>query len=365
MNYLTTATEKVQNEVINISNGYQKRSFKYDLLDNQENFKKTLTNVELKGNSISFDNFSNCKRYGNIKLLGNDPDIDFINDRIKIYITLDNGVTELTYPLGVYLLSSPIKKMVTKTIYSYSVDVYSKLQILIEDKVIERYVLKKDTTYTTTIKSLLSSAGLDISKVENSDETASRDIVFNAGTSKLDIINNLLEQINFYPVYTDFEGVPVCKPSTLDKNRTADYFYRINQDSIVDFGLTQDLDLFNVPNVITRVVTNAETETLISTYKNYDESDPTSIPSRGREIDDYKEISDIPSQLSLDNFVQLEAERLREVYGEVSFSTSLNPLHEFKECIEVNGEVYIESSWTMSLDVTGKMSHEARRVVYV
>jgi len=365
MNYLEGIDRDIQNDVINIKSGYQERSFKYDLLDKNENFKKTLSNVVEDGNNISFDEFSKLKRSGKIKLIGEDLEIDFINDRVKIFITLNDGSNELTYPAGVYLLSSPTKKTMTKDVDSFSVDIYSKLQILIEDKVIERFVVTQNSSYTNTIKSLVSSAGFDISKIENSNEIAQRDIVFNAGTSKLDIINNLLKQINFYELYTDFDGFPIGKPSVLDLARTPDYFYKLNENSIVDFGINQELDLFNIPNVITRVVTNAETEPLISTYSNYNTDDPTSIPSRGREIDDYKEISDIPSQLSLDNFVLLEAERLRQVYGEINFNTSINPMHELKECIEVNGEVYIETNWTIDLSVNGKMKHEARRVVYV
>lgn len=396
MRYLENIDKEFQNDLINIKSGYQKRSFRYDLLDKNENFKKTLTNVDLNSNSIYYSGFSELKRGGSINLIGLDEDIDFINDRIKIYIVLDNGInpigttwisatqtwdnasltwdgqndvistkTSLEYPLGVYLLSSPIRKMLQNDFYVYSIDIYSKLQIATEDKITERFVVNKNSVYTNVIKDLFSQMGFDISKVQNSSAITKRDIVYNAGTTKLKIINDLLRQINFYNAYTDNEGFVICKPSQLDEQRNPEFYYNLNPTSIVDYGLNDSLDLFNIPNVITRVATNAENQPITSTYKNYDENDPTSIQNRGREIVDYKEISDIPSQNDLDLFVRLELENAKKVYGEIDFTTSINPLHEHQECIFVNGDIYVETDYNIQLTIEGKMSHSARRIFYV
>ena len=365
MKYLDDIDRSIQDNVINIKSGYQSRTYRYDLLDKDENFKKTLTNISINKNSISFSGFIDVKRTGTVNLTGLDPDIDFINDRIKIYVTLNDGMNNLTYPLGIYLLSSPVKVLITKDVYNYQVNIYSKTQILIEDKVIARFVIKKGKVYTNVIQELLIGTGIGNIEVTNSGLAANRSFSYDAGSSKLFIINELLKQINYYPIYTDNDGSVIIKPSVLSQERNADFYYRINDESIVQKGLAETLDLFNVPNVTTRVVTNSENEPLVSTYKNYDPQDPTSIPNRGREIDDYQEISDIPDQTTLDEFVLREAEASKKIFGEVRFSSSLNPMHEQDECIEVNGEIFIETSWTMQLSTQGAMNHSARRVVYV
>lgn len=365
MNYLDGVSKAIQNDLININSGYQARSFRYDLLDKNENFKKTLTNVSNDKNSIAFSNFLQVKRTGTINFIGFDPDIDFINDRIKIYTILSDGVNELTYPSGMYLLSSPVEITKTNSVSEYSVSVYSKTQILVEDKEIERFVIKKGKVYTNVIQELLIGTGIGDIEIVSSPLTVQRDLSFEPGTSKISIINELLKQINYYPIFTNNEGSVSIEPYIPLQERNADYFYRINDNSIVSKGLTTTLDLFNVPNVVTRVVTNAETEPLVSTFKNYDTDDLTSIPNRGREIDDYKEISDIPDQLTLDAFVRREAEEAKKVFGEFTFNTSINPMHEQNECVEINGYIVVESSWRMSLTVSGLMSHTARRVVYV
>ncbi len=360
MKYITELTEQQQRDIIDIKSGIQKRSFRYELLDKQENLKKVLYNVT--EGKLTLSDKNSIKRMGKVTLVGKDPEIDFINDRIKVYVELGNGSVKGLFPLGVYLLSSPIEKHSEGRKTSYDIDIYSKVQILKEDKVNKRFVIKTNILYTYYITSLLE--GFDTSGVVASDILVTRDLSFDPGTPKLTIINELLKQINYNDLYTDNDGLIIAKPYVLNSMRNPDYVYNTDNESIVFNNYAKSLDAFDIPNVITRVVSNSST-TLSYTYKNENVDDPTSVISRGREIDDYKEISDIGNQATLEAYVLREAETLKQVYGAAKFGSSINPLHEYQECIIFDNEVYIETGWQMTLTTNGQMTHELKGVVYV
>ena len=61
-------------------------SFRYDLLDNTETFKKALTCVE--DCSINYAAFADIKRTATFHIR-DDGDIDFLNDRIKPWVRLN------------------------------------------------------------------------------------------------------------------------------------------------------------------------------------------------------------------------------------------------------------------------------------
>lgn len=365
MNYLDTLTVKQQNELITIKGNVQERSFRYDLLDNLENFKVTLDNVESGSGNLNVNYFLDVKRSGNFVLVGENENIDFQSNRVKIYITLDNGLVRAEYPLGVYLLSSPMKLRQTKNFNRYNVTFYSKLQILLEDKLNETLVIQENANYTNEIKALMIESGLDVSRIEFSNATFNRQRTFEIGTSKLAVINKLLTEINFEKLYTDNDGFIVTKPVILDKKRVPDFDYLLDEESIIENNSSEELDLFNIPNSFTIVSTNPDNIPIISTFKNYDVNDITSIPSRGREIDYYEEVSDITDQTSLDEHLQIIREKETQIYGKITFNTALNPLHVYNECYNIETNKFVEESYTMMLSANGKMIHKARRVVNV
>lgn len=70
-----------------------------------------------------------------------------------------------------------------------------------------------------SIKSILIAAGLTRSNIPSSTKTMPKKKWYDAGTSRLEIINELLMQIGYYPLWCDRKGVPTSrKIGTLRKN---------------------------------------------------------------------------------------------------------------------------------------------------
>jgi hypothetical protein len=244
--------------------------------------------------------------------------------------------------------------------------------ILLEDKFDTRYRILKDTNYITAIIQIINSAGITKINIPYIDAKIKTDKEFEIGTSKLEAVNYLLQEINYTSIWVDELGNFTANPYILPNDREAEYVYRNDEMSIIRPDTsTEEIDLFSVPNKWIVVATNPETEPLIGKYTNDNGVSPTSTTSRRRTIVDYREVDDIASQSILDEYVRRIAYEASNVYGKFIFETAIMPHHTYMDCLYcehtglgVNNK-YIETSWEIELKSGGKMSHSARRVIQI
>lgn len=244
--------------------------------------------------------------------------------------------------------------------------------ILKEDKFTDRYLIRKNTNYVQAITQIINSANIYQVNIQSSGSKLTRDREFEIGESKLKAVNDLLTELNYTSLYTDRDGVLKATPYILPANRTVEFDYRVNDVSkIIDNSASDELDIFNLPNIWIAVVSNGEENSMKSIYENNNPNSPTSIVSRNRRIVDYRTVTDMANQTALNGYVRRIANNASSVYKKISFSTLLNPLHEFSNALyveypklNISGK-FIETSWEMDLNTQGSMKHEARGVVYI
>ena len=284
-------------------------------------------------------------------------------------MTLHTDTGLLTYPLGLFLMSSPTRKPLGGSIQR-TVDCYDKTQILEDDRFTARYVVQKQTAYTAAVASIIASANIIQTDIEHSDAETETDIEFPIGTSKLSACNALLNAINYYPIYADSQGRIAVKPYKLPYERPIDAVFDTGELSITASGAQEDMDMFNVPNKIVRYLENAERGYMISSIQDDNPESKLSTVSRGRTIVDIAAVSDVASQSALDAMVaRILAER--QIYQTLSFETLNMPNHEYADCLYIdNKEIgvsgkFIETAWEMDLSVGGRMRHTCRKAVNV
>lgn len=321
---------------------------------------------------------SDCKIFNNIDAsiqrsasltLVESGDIDFTSDRIRPYMNLHTDKEILTYPLGIFLMSSPTRKPVGGSIQRM-IECYDKTQILEDDRFDTRYVVQKNTAYTVAVAAIISSAGITQVAVDHSALETETDIEFPIGTSKLAACNTLLNAINYYPLYANSRGQIVVKPYQMPYTKPVDAVYETSEQSITASGAQEDMDMFNVPNKIVRYLENAERGYLIASIQDDNPESKFSTVSRGRTIIDIASISDVADQGALDAMVaRLLAER--QIYQTLSFETLNMPNHEYADCLYIdNKEInvsgkFIETAWEMDLSVGGRMRHTCRKAVQI
>lgn len=349
---------------LHMKDGSREITFRYDLLNYNETKIGELTSL---GGSLGLNSLAQIKRKGKFKFKENEfKDIDWLNDKVQPVFIL-NGKHE--FPLGVFMISSPTRDLNKESVYR-EVECFDTSLVLLEDKFDTRYRIVKGTNYITAIEQIIGSAGIWRINIPYINSTLRTDREFEIGTSKLEAVNYLLQEINYTSIWVDELGNFTANPYILPNDRIVEYSYKNDDMSIIipDTSV-EEIDLFNVANKWVVVATNPETEPLVSKFTNDNAASPTSTINRRRNIVDFREVDDIASQSILDEYVRRIAYEASNVYGKFIFNTAIMPHHSYMDALYCEHtdlgikNKYIETSWEMDLKAGGVMRHSARRVI--
>lgn len=294
-------------------------------------------------------------------------DIDYVNARIKPYMQVRTPSGYIEYPLGVFLIASPSRQS-NGTSITRSLECYDFAQILKEDKFTSRYYIYKGLNYVQAVVNILESSKLFSYDITASELTTNVDIEFEIGTSKLEAINMLLKSINYTPIWFDENGTAKSSVYVSPSNRIEEYSYLTDSESIIFSGSQQNIDTFNLPNIIVRYTENPESNFLRAVWRNDNPSSKLSTITRGRNIVDITSVSDIANQATLEQYVRRLADE-QSLYEQISFNTATMPHHTYMDCLRVENkelginDTYIEYEWDLELVIGGKMNHKCRKMV--
>lgn len=340
--------------------------WEHDLLDK---YNKKIGSLSDISSSYGFDADAEIKGTAQFKLNEKETnDIDFFSERIKPKFCLKTGKDWLKWEQGIYLLNSPNRAEEKGSIYR-NIEAYDGGVILREDRVDNRYLIPKGTIYTVVIRNLILSTGIIDISIQESDLELSVDKEYAIGTSKLEIINDLLNAINYNSVWFNYHGTCMITRYIPGKDRNYEYIYETNKDSIIYPGASEILDTFNIPNKFVRYVENPESDYLISILVNDQASNKLSTVSRGRTITDIQAVTDIADQNTLDDYVRKVAEQQSLVYGGFQFQTLPMPHHTCLDCLLLKSktlgvtEKVIETAWSIEASGNGSMTHTAKKVI--
>lgn len=216
------------------------------------------------------------------------------------------------------------------------------------------------------------SASLATSKAFNitpSNQTFKESIEWEPGTTKLQIVNDILSYINYESAWYDENGVFIGRPYVTPAQRGSEFTYATDATSVItDDNIEQSLDIFSVPNKWILVVSQPESEPLVASYVNSNPLSPTSTVARGREIVDYRAEQEASDLVTLKAKAERLAFEASQVYEQVSFSTGLMPFHSNNDVytLTIDGLAidtkYSESSWDMELSAGASMAHQVRKI---
>jgi hypothetical protein len=374
--------------------GSRKVAFDYYLVDKSGNYKRTLDCVT--SGSVSLNALDEIKRKAKFTLK-DDGTIDFLGDRIKpiCKVWVPPGrlirqyaflspwqVTEqdiqlapaqggwAEFPLGEFLLISPERGDDESGTVIREVEAYDQTIILRDDKVDGKFLCVAGTSYTTAIKSLIEGAGIMRHNITASSKVLPADREWEAGSSKLTIINDLLESLNYWSVWFDEDGYAIASPYVVPADAPSEYTYVDDELSVIARPVKQKLDVFEIPNKWVFVVSEADRPTLRSVYINDNPSSKLSTVSRGFTKVENKQV-DAADQTTLDSLVRRAASDAMSIYETIAWSSWAMPFHshmsDYTFAYSTLGiyEKYREVSWEMELSEQGMMQHTARRSVRI
>lgn len=288
--------------------------------------------------------------------------IDFLTDRLRPVVAV-NGQD---YPCGVYCITTETE-MRAEGLVTYEIEGYSLLELARRKKTESRVHLSAGVNYITAVVELLSGCGLSNFETVQTEYTLSADREdWEIGTPVLQIVNELLEEINYRQAWVDLSGSVCLTPYEVPSVDAIDHTYSEGEYSMIESGYTRTTDRYGKANVF-RVVCDSPdlAEPMVAVAENNSDGSPFSIARMGRIL--YTEnVDGTPSQEAL----QARADRLRDesmqITEEAEYYTAPVPEHNAHDVVglavgDLTG-IYTETEWRLSMSAGASMYHKARRV---
>lgn len=295
-------------------------------------------------------------------------EINWLSDQIQPELVLDGTV----YPLGVFLPStvqesSNISGTDLKTL---SVQAYDRCWIVKDHYTESAQYFAAGTEYLAAVETMLTAAGISLVSVTPSAATlaeARQD--WDIGTSYLTIVNQLLSEINYNPLWFNEQGMAMLEPASVPSAENIDHVFDLRDPSVlIRPRIRRKTDVYSAPNVFVCVCSNADKDApMVATSENTNPQSPLAIQRRGRRIAKVVQVDNIADQ----NELQAYADRLRNesmITSEtIQLTTGLLPGFGVGDVVGlIAGDemgVCIERAWSMELRPGGNMQHTLEKVV--
>lgn len=404
-------TDKQVRGALHGRSGQQQYRFRYELQSGGARVK----DLKVPEGSVSLDRSDSIQRGATLAIY--DSGIDWLKHTVKIFMGLRIAGRWVEWPLGVFIPSTPTKvtegvrsvKQYGHRVEDFSffdapwgeiegltwreidagwlrrrvllsegleetarvdVECYDRTVILEEDAFTDRYFVAAGTKYLDAVQNILVTSGIDRVLIAREAPTVVPvDREWDIGTTKLEIINMLLEEINYNPIYCDADGNMVLSPYVEPTVAGVSYTYAAGDMSVIASELSATQDFYSVPNVFIATSSNPDLQQdYRAVYVNDNPASALSTVQRGRTIvSEVYTLDAVASQAELDAYVRKKAFEANQVYEEIQFTTALMPIHGSGDILALDHPaargIYQELSWEMNLSAGGEMSHTARKLV--
>lgn len=295
--------------------------WEFTLLDEADRVIRPLTTVT--GGSLEVNANTRLKYSGSLTLADAEG-IDFMRHRVKI--TYNPGIPQLpSLDMAVMLLSSPKQRHTAKGT-RWEVGLLSKLVLVDEDCVEESYSLPAEANIIDEARALLLSVGGGHAKINASDITLKTALTWDAGTSKLTIINALLEAAGYWSLAVDGSGIFQLAPYAPPGARPVEFRHRAGSMSIHRDEWDYTRDLASVPNRVVCVSQGTDTEpSLVGVAVNEDPTSPYSYAARGRWVTKVVDNVEAASQKVIDSLAQRALLDAMSPVGKLSVTHAIIP----------------------------------------
>lgn len=275
--------------------------------------------------SITWDAYAAIKSGGTLTINNIGPSLAWLNVLLRPVATLSlagsPGVFEI--PMGVYVPSAPTVGW-SSTGSVTSVQMLDKSSWLDQDvptsvtgKAVV-YALPVGANVMAAIKSLISSVGGLVAGITPNAVALSVAMVWPEGTTKLKIVNDLLNSINYGSLWCDRRGQFVVAPYVPPAYRPPVYEslqpFVPGPTSLMTPNWTQTQDIYAIPNRVVAVGQGSgSTASLVSTVTNERPESPFSYQARGRWITTVDTGVSVVDQVSLDSYARKRLSSLSSV----------------------------------------------------
>jgi len=291
--------------------------------------------------------------------------VSWLTDEIRPELIVDG----VPYALGIYMPAS-VREMESNSERFLSIEAYDRCWRVRDMKTEDLLHFDAGTPYLTAIQQLLTACGIAlVSVTPNAAAFTEAREDWSIGTDYLSIVNQLLSEINFNPLWFDADGLAILEPASVPTAANIEHTLDDTDiRSLILPSLSRDTDIYDAPNVFVCVCSNADKDSvMLARSENTNPQSPLSIARRGRRIVKVVQVDNIASQEEL----QAYADRIRSesmITGEkIIVKTGLFPGYGVNDVTAIRYRdlfsVCLEKAWQMDLQVGGSMTHTLEKVV--
>ena len=297
------------------------------------------------------------------------PRVNYISDELRPMIIRD-GVAS---PLGVFCIGTRKVSIQENGARRDTIEAYDRCVRLSWAKLEKRDFWPKGTPYQAVIEHYVAAAGVPRLAFTSNEATLQTDREdWDIGTSYLTICNQLLNEMGYRSLYCDARGLMIAAPRVDPSAANIKHSFgtRDTPGAMLQMAMTQELDLFDAPNVFIAYVENPDlAQPLSAMAVNDSPTSPVSTANRGVRIPLITRLDNIASQDALQAYVDKQCSESRMTYEVVSISTAPRSGHGVSDTVALVHDgasgIYEETGWSLTLAEGSLMTHTLRKAVLV
>lgn len=309
----------------------RKNEWQFDLLDKDENLK--VRNIDcIQSFTMTYNSLTTLKCSLSVKM-HDDSQINFLSDRLRVRLTVKVRGYKFEFPMGVFKFSSApadrdgsISSLIIDT---RNVTLYSKIKTYQDDKLTTDLELQEGTGIRNEI---IRQLGVTSYNFPQNTKSLQLPKVYNIGTSKIEVINDLLGILNWNSLSVDGDGIFYSNEYISPNDREIEISYTDEKDQQIEPAFNDDPGMEEIYNIFTGYCT-IDGVCYNYTYINDKEASPTSTVNIGNMCADPREFQECSSYTDLQNKVKAWANDNSYKYHKCTFTTFINPLHGYLNCI--------------------------------
>lgn len=334
--------------------GHRVEGFTFELLDLSDSTVGQLPGVQADAGQLDFSVYADIRGSGNLTVHG--TGVDWLARRVRISYQHDGQ----TIPLITAIPRAPVEQH-TPTGVVTDVELYDKTLILAEDSFGESFAAPAGVNIVDAVASVIASTGEPApTLLTASPETLANPMVWEAGETKLRIVNDLLDAAGYFAVYCDGLGRFRADPYTDPATRPVRWRFR-GREAVYLPEWTRDRDVFAVPNRYICVGrSEGDTPALVATATNQSDG-PFSYEGRGRWITRVDTDVEASSQYVLDLLAVRRLFEAQQVTETFEFTHPHLPFG-LNEVVEFDDARAVVWKQNVRLAVGGLVTSTARRL---
>lgn len=300
-------------------------------------------------------------------LFYNNSLVDYLDDELRPVQIIDGK----EYPAGVFHVVRYTDSY-TQFGKTMRIEAYDKCYLLKSTTTETILHLPVGTSYLTAIEQLMVAAGIKLfMTTPNAAVLATDREDWTIGTDYLTIVNELLGEINYDPVWFNSDGYAVLRPSVRASAENIQHTYSgLDVKSVLSHDCTASVDIWDKPNVFIAVCQNPDLDApMIATSVNDSPVSSISTFQRGRRIARTYKIKNIADQDALQEFVNNLRNESMLSSETLTIYTANMPDHGIGDTVAVQhpkiSGVYREIGWSLTLAPGQLMQHDLQRKVLI